>query len=152
MAGTPDAWVNGCVLPSIRASSAYRLFATEAYPAVRNIVEKVVSSGLIYLPSHVKDFKNPEIDKYLARYVRGSNGIDYKERIKTMKLLWDAVGTEFGARHELYEMNYAGNYELVRLFTLQLAQGNGTLQQMTDFADQCMADYDEDGWVDEDYI
>ena len=152
MAGTPDAWVNGCVLPSIRASSAYRLFATEAYPAVRNIVEKVVSSGLIYLPSHVQDFKNPEIDKYLARYVRGSNGIDYKERIKTMKLLWDAVGTEFGARHELYEMNYAGNYELVRLFPLQLAQGNGTLQQMTDFAEQCMADYDEDGWVDEDYI
>ena len=21
--------------------------------------------------------------------------------------LWDAIGTEFGARHELYEMNYS---------------------------------------------
>jgi len=50
--------------------------------------------------------------------VRGSNDIGYKERIKIMKLLWDAVGTEFGARHELYEMNYSGSHELVRIFPL----------------------------------
>ena len=30
---------------------AYRLFMTEAYPAVRSIIEKVIASGLIYLPS-----------------------------------------------------------------------------------------------------
>ncbi len=70
---------------------------TEAYPQIRNIVEKVIASGLIYLPSNARDFKNPEIDKYLQRFVRGSNGIDYKERIKIMKLLWDAIGSEFGA-------------------------------------------------------
>ena len=122
MACNPEPWVDGAVLPNIRASTAYRLFMTEAYPAVRSIVEKVIASGLIYLPSHARDFKNPDIDKYLARYVRGSNGIDYKERIKIMKLLWDAIGSEFGARHELYEMNYAGSHELVRLFPLQLAQ------------------------------
>jgi 4-hydroxyphenylacetate 3-monooxygenase len=151
MAGTPEPWVDGAVLPSITASSAYRLFATEAYPAVRKIVEKVVASGLIYLPSHSRDLQNPEIAKYLERYVRGSDGIGYKERIKTMKLLWDAVGTEFGARHELYEINYAGNYELVRLFPLQVAQGNGTLKNMEGFAEQCMADYDENGWLDPAY-
>src|ERR1700681_3294298 len=146
MACNPDPWLNGAVLPNIRASVAYRLFATEAYPAVRSIVEKVIASGLIYLPSHARDFKNPDIDKYLQRYVRGSNGIDYKQRIKVMKLLWDAVGTEFGARHELYEMNYAGSHELIRVFQLQQAQGNGALKAMEELAEQCMADYDEDGW------
>ena len=139
------------MLPNIRASTAYRLFMTEAYPAVRSIVEKVIASGLIYLPSHARDFKNPDIDKYLARYVRGSNGIDYKERIKVMKLLWDAVGSEFGARHELYEMNYAGSHELVRLFPLQMAQASGALGEMVALAEQCMADYDEEGWSDPDY-
>jgi 4-hydroxyphenylacetate 3-monooxygenase len=99
----------------------------------------------------VRDFKNPDIDKYLARYVRGSNGIDYKERIKTMKLLWDAVGTEFGARHELYEMNYAGSHELVRLFPLQVGQATGELKGMVELAERCMADYDEDGWKDAAY-
>jgi 4-hydroxyphenylacetate 3-monooxygenase len=87
---------NGVVLPNGRASSTYRLFMTEVYPAVRAIVEKVIASGLIYLPSHARDCKNPKIDKYLARYVRGSSGIDYKEGIKIMKLLWDAIGTSSG--------------------------------------------------------
>ena len=151
MIAAPDPWVDGAVLPAMRASTAYRLFATEAYPAVRRIVEQIVASGLIYLPSHVSDFKNPEIDKYLARFVRGSDGMGYKERIKTMKLLWDAVGTEFGARHELYEINYAGNYELIRLFPLQIAQANGTYAALQGFAEKCMADYDENGWLDPAY-
>ena len=68
-----------------------------------------------------------------------------------MKLLWDAIGSEFGARHELYEMNYAGGHDLVRQFGLIHAQGTGSLKQMVGFAEQCMADYDEDGWVDGDY-
>src|SRR5882757_407217 len=151
MCCNPDPWVGDAVLPNGRAAVAYRLFATEAYPAVRSIVEKVIASGLIYLPSHARDFKNPDIDKYLQRYVRGSSGIDYKERIKVMKLLWDAIGTEFGARHELYEMNYAGSHELIRLFGLQHAQASGSLKEMEALVDQCMADYDEDGWKDPAY-
>jgi 4-hydroxyphenylacetate 3-monooxygenase len=146
MACNPEPWVEGAVLPNITASTCYRMFMTEAYPAVRSIVEKVIASGLIYLPSNALDFKNPDIDKYLSRYVRGSNNIDYKSRIKTMKMLWDAIGTEFGARHELYEMNYAGSHELVRLFPLHQAQANGTLQDMEALAERCMADYDENGW------
>jgi 4-hydroxyphenylacetate 3-monooxygenase len=151
MACNPEPWVSGAVLPNMRASVAYRLFATEAYPAVRSIVEKVIASGLIYLPSHARDFKNPEIEKYLQKYVRGSSGIDYKARIKVMKLLWDAIGSEFGARHELYEMNYAGSHELVRLFPLQHAQGSGSLKEMEALVDQCLADYDENGWKDDAY-
>ena len=151
MACNPEPWVDGTVLPNVRASTVYRMFMTEAYPAVRSIVEKVIASGLIYLPSHARDFKNPDIDKYLARYVRGSNGIDYKTRIKTMKLLWDAIGSEFGARHELYEMNYAGSHELVRLFPLHQATASGALAEMEALADKCMADYDEAGWRGGDY-
>ena len=151
MTSNPDPWIGGAVLPNIRASTAYRIFATEAYPAIRSIIEKVIASGLIYLPSSARDFKNPDIDKYLQRYVRGSGGIDYKQRIKTMKLLWDAIGSEFGARHELYEMNYAGSHELIRLFALQQAQGSGALKGMEALVDRCMADYDEDGWKDPSY-
>jgi len=148
MAYNPEPWVNGAVLPNGRAASTYRLFMTEAYPAIRNIIEKVVASGLIYLPSNALDFKNPEIDKYLQRYVRGSSGIDYKERIKIMKLLWDAIGTEFGGRHELYERNYAGNHEDIRIQALWNARSSGMMEQMTALAEQCMSEYDENGWTD----
>ena len=99
------------------------------------------------MPSSAKDFKNPAIDQYLAQYVRGSYGIDYKERIKVMKLLWDAIGTEFGGRHELYERNYAGNHEDIRIQALWNARASGTLDDMTTLADQCMSEYDENGWT-----
>ena len=72
MAMNPTAWVNGAVLPNFQSGSSYRVFAGDAYGRVKEIVEKIVASSLIYLPSSAKDFKNPAIDRYLARYVRGS--------------------------------------------------------------------------------
>ena len=147
MAMNPMPWVGDAMLPNAQSGSAYRVFAGDAYARVKEIVEKIVASSLIYLPSSVKDFKNPAIEPYLKRYVRGSYGIDYKERIKIMKLLWDAIGTEFGGRHELYEYNYAGNHEDIRLHALLNAKGSGAYDRMIALAEQCMADYDEDGWT-----
>jgi 4-hydroxyphenylacetate 3-monooxygenase len=147
MAMNPVPWVGDAVLPNAQSGSSYRVFAGDAYSRVKEIVEKIIASSLIYLPSSAKDFANPAIDKYLARYVRGSYGIDYKERIKVMKLLWDAIGTEFGGRHELYERNYAGNHEDIRIHALWNARGSGALDRMVALADQCMSEYDEHGWT-----
>jgi 4-hydroxyphenylacetate 3-monooxygenase len=118
---------------------------SEAYPRVIETVRKVVASGLIYLPSSAKDFDNPEINRYLGQYVRGSNDMGHIERIKIMKLLWDATGTEFGGRHALYELNYAGAPEEVRLQVLKGAERGGRLREMEALVDTCMSDYDENG-------
>ena len=152
MAGNPTPWVGDTVLPNAQSGSAYRVFAGDAFARVREIVEKIVASGLIYLPSSSKDFGNPAIEPHLRKLVRGSYGIDYKERIKIMKLLWDAVGTEFGGRHELYERNYAGNHEDIRIHAMLNAKGSGAWDRMIAFADQCMADYDEHGWTSDTWI
>ena len=152
MAGNPVPWVDDTVLPNVQSGSSYRVFAGDAYGRVKEIVEKIIASALIYLPSSARDFRNPEIDKYLAKYVRGSNGVDYKERIKIMKLLWDAIGTEFGGRHELYEMNYAGNHEDIRIQSLWNARGSGALDNMVALADDCLADYDENGWTGDTWV
>jgi 4-hydroxyphenylacetate 3-monooxygenase len=148
MAHNPTPWVNDALLPNAQSGASYRVLAGDAYRRVREIVEKIVASSLIYLPSSTKDFLNPDIDSYLARYVRGSHGIAYKERIKIMKLLWDAIGTEFAGRHGLYETNYAGNHEDIRIQALWHARGSGTLDGMIALADRCLADYDENGWRD----
>src|SRR5258705_2624632 len=148
MAANPTPWVEGAVLPNLQSGSSYRVFAGDAYGRVKEIVEKIIASALIYLPSSARDFSNPEIDKYLAKYVRGSHGIGYKERIKVMKLLWDSIGTEFGGRHELYEMNYAGNHEDIRIQAMWNARTTGTLDGMIALAEQCLSDYDENGWRD----
>jgi 4-hydroxyphenylacetate 3-monooxygenase len=152
MALNPTPWVDGAVLPNAQSGSSYRVFAGDAYGRVKEIVEKIIASALIYLPSSAKDFQNPEIDRYLAKYVRGSHGIGYRERIKVMKLLWDAIGTEFGGRHELYEMNYAGNHEDIRIQALWNARSAGSYDDMIALADQCLSEYDENGWSDDTWL
>ena len=112
--------------------------------------DRRVRPRYIFLPVAL-DFKNPQLDQYLKRFVRGSNGVDYKERIKIMKMLWDAIGSEFGARHELYERNYFGNHEMIRIQALMHAKGSGKLAAMENFAAAAMADYDENGWLDPSY-
>jgi 4-hydroxyphenylacetate 3-monooxygenase len=147
MASNPQPWVGDALLPNLQPAMAYRVFAPDAYSRIKEIIEKIVASALIFLPSSARDFANPEIDPLLARYVRGSNGIGYKERIKIMKLLWDAIGSEFGGRHELYERNYAGNHEDIRIQALTGARRNGNMDRMIGLAERCMAEYDEGGWV-----
>ena len=48
--------------------------------------------------------------------------------MKLFKLLWDAIGSEFGGRHELYERNYFGNHESIRFETLMVADLTGAGQ------------------------
>jgi 4-hydroxyphenylacetate 3-monooxygenase len=84
--------------------------------------------------------------------MRGSNGYTAEQRIKLMKLLWDCIGTEFGARHELYEINYGGSTEEIRRYVLFGAMGNGNAAKFKGFAEQCMEEYDLNGWTAPDLI
>jgi 4-hydroxyphenylacetate 3-monooxygenase len=152
MARAPAPWAGGTVLPNPEYAQAYRVFAPLAYPRVKELTESILASGLIYVNSHAADFQSPALRPYLDKYLRGSDGTDAVERIKLMKLLWDAMGTEFGGRHELYERNYAGAPETVRLITWQMAHGSGAAQRFRGFAEQCMAEYGLEGWTAPDLI
>lgn len=143
----PDEGPNGSVLPKMDYGMAYRMFMAQGYPRIKEIIEQDVASGLIYLPSGAMDFKNVEIRPYLDKYLRGSEGIQAVDRVKLMKLLWDAIGSEFGGRHELYERNYSGNHENVRVEMLMNAKNNGVTDTMNGMVEQCMAEYDLDGWT-----
>ena len=152
MAKGPSPWGDGFVLPNAEAGAAYHVLGPEAYVQVKHQIEKTVASSLIYLNSHARDFTVPELRKYLDLYVRGSGGVSAVERVKLMKLLWDAIGTEFGARHELYEINYSGSHEEIRRFALLGAVASGQADRWKAFADQCMAEYDIGGWIAPDLI
>ena len=55
-----------------------------------------------------KDYDNPELTPLLDRLMIGP-GINAKDRIQLMKLVWDVTGTEFASRQSLYERLYAGD-------------------------------------------
>lgn len=152
MARAPIPWTTGTVHPNADYGLSYRVFATMAYPRIKEIIENVVGGSLVYMPSHAVDFKTPELRPYLDQYLRGSNGLVAVDRVKLMKLLWDAIGTEFGGRHELYERNYAGNHEAIRYEVLFTAMATGAVDKYKSFADKCLAEYDLDGWTAPDLI
>jgi len=147
MVREPMPWVGGAVMPNLNSANAYRVLGPVAYPRVKEIIQQVVAGGLIYNTSHASDFQNPRIKPYLDKYLRGSGGVEAVERVKLMKLLWDAVGSEFGGRHELYERNYAGNHEDIRIQTLLASMATGQTAAFKGFAEQCMSEYDLDGWT-----
>ncbi|MCB0160683.1 MAG: Pyoverdin chromophore biosynthetic protein pvcC, partial [Caldilineaceae bacterium] len=135
---------NGVVIPKLEHMMAHRMMMTTAYPRVREIVSQLVASGLIFHPSSARDFQTPELQPYLEKYMRGSN-TDAVTRTKLMKTLWDAVGTEFGGRHELYERNNLGNHEAIRLHAHFQSIADGTEESLKAFADTCLDEFDLDG-------
>jgi 4-hydroxyphenylacetate 3-monooxygenase len=79
----------------------------ELYPRAVSILRELAGGGVIQLPSSYKEIVNPETRPDFERYLQGGRG-SFDERIKLFKLVWDAVGSEFGGRHTQYEMFYAG--------------------------------------------
>lgn len=152
MCKSPSMWENGCLQPNMETGLAYRVMAPWLFPRIKEITEQIVASGLIYVNSNAADFKSSEIRPYLDKYVRGSNGIEALDRVKIMKLLWDALGSEFGSRHELYERNYSGSHEDARVQLLGATGAMGIMEMMEGMADKCMSEYDLDGWTSDKFL
>lgn len=142
----PQPGPGNSVMPKLEHAAALRMFATMAWPRVKEIFETALGGAPIMTPSSHRDLEHPELRPLLDQYYRGSDG-SALERIKLFKLIWDAIGTEFGGRHELYERNYSGNNEQVRLDLLTFAKRRGILDQCTALADRCLSEYDLEGWT-----
>ncbi|MGO1543312.1 MAG: 4-hydroxyphenylacetate 3-hydroxylase N-terminal domain-containing protein [Gulosibacter sp.] len=136
------------LLPNSHTAFSYAAMAPGYYSRMRQIIETIIASGLIYLNSNVRDFQNPEIKRDLDRYLRGSNGLTALDRSKVMKALWDSIGSEFGARHELYELNYWGQPEKTYLDILTHHQTTGSLNDIRDYTQSFLDSYDLNGFKD----
>jgi 4-hydroxyphenylacetate 3-monooxygenase len=152
MVRNPIPWTPGYVLPNPEPGLGFRVMASLAYPRIKEIFENTLASALIYLPSSAVDFAIPELRPLIDQYVRGSGGYSAEERVKLMKLIWDSIGTEFGGRHELYERNYFGSHESIRFEILKATEHAGGAAKLKGFAEQCMAEYNLDGWAVPDLI
>ena len=98
---------NGMWRPEARAVYGAMGLQAELYPRVLAIVRDLAGGGVLQLPASVRDLTSPATGPDVERYIR-SPGVAAEERVKLFKLVWDAVGSEFGGRHHQYEMFYAG--------------------------------------------
>lgn len=109
----------------------------ELSPQFVGLVRELAGGGLIMLPSSSADFENPATREPIGLTQR-SGFTDAYGRIKTMKLAWDAVGSEFGSRHVQYEMFYAG----ATVFQRAAAYRNFDWANATGLVDGVLSTYD----------
>lgn len=95
-------------VPDRHAVYAAQTLTQEFYPMMVNTVRELAGGALIMLPSSAGELRNPELAAIAERVQVSADGRDARERIKLLKLAWDAVGSEFAGRHIQYEMFYAG--------------------------------------------
>ena len=98
---------NGVLYPDLFALQAGRAMGPIFYPKLVAGLRRLGGGGLIQLPVSLAEFDSA-IGRDLERSLRGAE-MDGRDKAQLFKLAWDLCGTEFGARHELYEMNYAGD-------------------------------------------
>ena len=70
-------------------------------------IRDLAGGGVIMLPSSVSDYESAEMRELIGK-TQQSPTASSDERVKLFKLVWDAIGSEFGSRHQQYEMFYAG--------------------------------------------
>ncbi len=86
---------------------AAQVIAQNTYPEIIEAIRSLSGGGMIMVPSSYADFATPETNAIIHKTQR-SPITTSEQRVKLMKLAWDAVGSEFGSRHLQYEMFYSG--------------------------------------------
>ena len=100
-------------VPNARLLYSAQVLTQQMYPALVQTIRELAGGGLIMLPSSASDLQSAATREWTSR-VQRSPAATPMDRIKLMKLSWDALGSEFGSRHLQYEMFYAGAQMVTR--------------------------------------
>ncbi|CAH2791160.1 MAG: 4-hydroxyphenylacetate 3-monooxygenase (EC [uncultured Caballeronia sp.] len=141
----PQPRSDGSVVPRLEAAATVRYFGTQIMSHIKPIFDTILGGSPIMQVASYADLQNSELRGLIDTYFQGTDS-SAEDRLKLVKLVWDAIGSEFGGRHELYEHNYAGNNEQVRLDMLNHSTASGAIDQCKALVEQCLSDYGVDGW------
>jgi 4-hydroxyphenylacetate 3-monooxygenase len=98
---------DGAYVPNKHFMYAAQVLTQELYPRIVDKIRGLAGGALIMLPSSARDWADPELAAIIGKTQR-SPAATPRDRVKFLKLAWDAIGSEFGSRHTQYEMFYAG--------------------------------------------
>jgi len=128
---------HGTFVPDRRLLVTAQVLAQNTYPEFIDAIRGLSGGGLIMVPSSVADFDGGEVEQMINASQR-SPVTDSEGRVKLMKLVWDAIGSEFGSRHLQYEMFYSGPQFAIRGNSYRFHDWTGPKAMVDDF----MASYD----------
>ena len=104
---------DGVLWPSALTLYSAMAMQSELNGRMLEIVRELAGGAFITLPSSLADLESPQTVADVERYMRSAS-TDARSKVALMRLLWDFLGSEFGARHQQYEKFYGGASFLVK--------------------------------------
>jgi 4-hydroxyphenylacetate 3-monooxygenase len=124
----------GYYVPNRSMLCTAQVIAQTTYPEIVEAIRTLAGGGLIMLPASHADFESPVTNAIIHKTQR-SPVANPVERVKLMKLAWDAVGSEFGSRHLQYEMFYSGAAFVTRGNAFRFFDWSGPKRIVEEFMD-----------------
>ena len=134
-AAEPDQF--GVMRPKGELLYASQVYQQAMYPMLLNQIRAMLGGSVIQLPASAADLRAPESAADIERYVRWPHATGH-DRVKLLKLVWDAIGSEFASRHLQYEMFYAGEPAAIQGREFR----NFDWAAAESLVDRCLASYD----------
>lgn len=98
---------NGVFYPELTPLTVPRVMGPRIYGDFVHKLRRLAGSTLMQAPESLTAFDGPAGADF-ERFYRGT-GVTGREKMALARLAWDICGTEFGSRHVLYELFYAGD-------------------------------------------
>ena len=127
---------NGVARPDPKLLYAAMTLQPRLYQDVIFALREMTGGGMIEVPSSNLAWNDPVSSSDYERHVHWP-GVDSRDRVKLLKLIWDIVGSEFGSRAFQYEMFYAGSNSVVKGRSF----ANYPWAEATDLVDKCLSGY-----------
>jgi len=96
----------GLMTPDYVPINSARNLWPRVAPGLAAVLKQVGASGLMAIPPEeiLESSARADVDKYYQ-----AKSADSEERIRLFKLAWDASGSSFGGRQDLYERFFFGD-------------------------------------------
>lgn len=98
---------NGILYPEAASITLGRVMGPRIYGEIVQKIRRIAGSTLMQAPGSLSILEG-EMGPIVERFYKGT-GVSAEEKILLARLAWDVCGTEFGSRHQLYELFYAGD-------------------------------------------
>jgi 4-hydroxyphenylacetate 3-monooxygenase len=123
-------------VPDAHTLYCAQVLTQQLYGTVVATIRDLAGGGVIMLPSSAYDFADPYLRGIIEK-TQKSPAATPEERVKFFKLVWDAIGSEFGSRHTQYEMFYAGAAFVTKNHSFRTYDWNGA----SALVEKCLASY-----------
>lgn len=91
-------------------------FASNFHEFIRNIQD--IAGGLIVTQPTYQDWKNPELNPYLEKYMGGAGKYTAEERMKLMSMLHHMVASDFSGWHEVCTIHAEGSFAAQKMMLM----------------------------------